>query len=396
MNRYYVRVVPLWICAVLLTFYALYFARTLIVPVVISGLVYLCLRPIVRRLKRYHVPDGVAAAGLMIGIVALVGAAFVAMAGPARKFSAQAPNHIDELSREVRGLQQRLQLIDEATEEIEEIAEENGSTEPAEEPIEVSVTQPSWASQWSLVNKTGNVVGLVVAVLVLTFFLLSAGDELINCTLHLLPTFSDRRNAFELLLRIQHAVGVYLGTVTLINTGLGIAIASAMWLCGMPSPLLWGVMATLLNFIPYAGALAGVAIVFLLGVVTFDSLSQAFLVAAVYLSLTSLEGQFITPSILGNRLKMNPVMVILSVAFWGWLWGIVGVFLAVPLLIVARLTLQHFEATQTLALMLAGSTEIDVDMERRKQREQTSVVEDPVLSVLQKKPTQSNNEIGAK
>src|SRR5690606_28930507 len=124
--------------------------------------------------------------------------------------------------------------------------------------------------------------------------------------------------------------------ISLINAGLGAVVAAVMWAIGMPNPLLWGVMAALLNYVPYVGALVGLAVVAVVALVSFDSAGTALLVPALYFACTTIEGQFVTPMLLGKRFEMNPVMVFLSIATWGWLWGVPGALMAVPLLVSLR------------------------------------------------------------
>lgn len=134
----------------------------------------------------------------------------------------------------------------------------------------------------------------------------------------------------------------------------------ATWLLGMPSPLVWGVMAMTLNFIPIVGACVGVLVIFFVTLVNFEAAYFAFVVAGVYAALTALEGQLITPSILGRSMEMSPILVFLSIAIWGWMWGLIGVFLSVPILIAARLASEQYESLATMATMatvLGGRSE---------------------------------------
>lgn len=342
--------VALWIIATLLTCYAIYFARTLIAPLVVAVLLYLTLRPVVCGLERLRVPPVASACLLLVLFLAIILASIFTVIDPARGWLASLPTHLETLGQKLDTVQSSFQAIDEASDEVESIAE----TSDSDDPVEVQVRQPQWVSQWYIVNGTSSVIGFLVLTLVSVFFLLATGDRLINSMLHVLPTFGDRRRAVELILDLQHGVSTYLGQVTLINVGLGVAVAIAMTVVGMPSPLLWGTMATLLNFIPFIGALVGASIIFLAAAITFEPVSAAFLTTGVYLTLTTLEGNFITPALLGKTLQLSPVMVLLSLAFWGWMWGIVGIFVAVPLLVVARLSFEHFERTRHLAILLGA------------------------------------------
>ena len=168
------------------------------------------------------------------------------------------------------------------------------------------------------------------------------------------PTFRDKRKVVEMVHEVERGVSSYLLTVTLINIALGVVIGLAMWLMEMPNPALWGAMATTLNFIPYLGAMAGTIVVFLVAVFSFDSLAYASLVPVVYFGCTALEGNFVTPSLLGRNMSMNPIVVFLSLVFWGWMWGVGGALIAVPTLAILKIGLDQFDRTRPIGTLLGG------------------------------------------
>jgi predicted PurR-regulated permease PerM len=133
----------------------------------------------------------------------------------------------------------------------------------------------------------------------------------------------------------------YLSVVTLINIAIGVCAGFAAWVTGLSDPIAWAVLGFILNFIPYIGALMMEVAMFMVGLVTFDTLAHALMAPLIFLVLATLEGHFITPSIMGRRLTLNPLTVFVSLVFWTWLWGPVGAFLAVPLLIVALVVVDH-------------------------------------------------------
>ena len=163
-----------------------------------------------------------------------------------------------------------------------------------------------------------------------------------------MPTFKDKRSAVEIIRGIEDHISYYLFTVTLINIGLGLSIALALYLLGMPNPLLWGTLATILNFIPYLGAITGGLLVLVVAAITFESLELVLLAPGIYLSLTSLEGSFITPLILGQRLTLNPIVIFVSLIFWGWLWGIAGALIAVPMLVCFKILCDRIEPLESI------------------------------------------------
>ena len=159
-----------------------------------------------------------------------------------------------------------------------------------------------------------------------SIFLLASGDFFLRKLIKVLPTLSDKKRALTITNTMQREISRYFLTVTLINAGLGLAVGTALYFIGMPTPYLWGAMAFALNFIPYLGALVGIVLTAAVALVSFDSIGQALLAPAAYLALATLEGNFITPTIMGKRFTLNPVVVFIWLIFWGWLWGVIGAF----------------------------------------------------------------------
>jgi predicted PurR-regulated permease PerM len=156
---------------------------------------------------------------------------------------------------------------------------------------------------------------------------------------------SARQRAKDILKDIQVNTSVYFGTLTVVNICLGIAATVLTWLVGLPHPFLWGMLAAVLNFIPYVGAAIVIATLFVVGLLVFSALSHAVIAPLAYLGITALEGQCITPTLLGHRLTINPFLVFLSIACWSWMWGPVGAFLGVPILLCAMVAVRRLSST---------------------------------------------------
>jgi predicted PurR-regulated permease PerM len=191
--------------------------------------------------------------------------------------------------------------------------------------------------------------------LILLFFLLASGDMFYEKIVHVMPTWSDKRLAMRIAHDIERKLSHYLSTITFINAGLGVAVGSAMWLLGMPNPILFGVLAFALNFIPYVGALAGVILALVVGIVSLPNVYDAVLVAAVYLLLTSLEGQIVTPHLVGRRLRLNTVVVFVSITLFAWLWSVVGMLVAMPLLLALRTFCEHIPSLNAARRLPVGA-----------------------------------------
>jgi predicted PurR-regulated permease PerM len=152
---------------------------------------------------------------------------------------------------------------------------------------------------------------------------------------------ATRLTVLRLLGDVEDNMTIYFGTFTIVNVCLGIATTFMTWACGLPNPLLWGVLAAVINYVPYVGPAITTATLFVAGLLTFPSLYSAALAPLIYIGMTTVEGQFITPTIIGHRLTLNPFLVFLSIAFWTWLWGPIGAFLAVPLVMTGKILIRH-------------------------------------------------------
>ncbi|PHQ31662.1 AI-2E family transporter [Rhodopirellula bahusiensis] len=347
-------VLSIRICAVMLVLYALYYARSLVIPVATAIVLYLTLRPIVRHAKRIGVPAPVGAIGIIAGILLTLGLGTYVVLEPAKETIAEAPKHLSVAKSKLAFITDRLKDVDEATEELAESEEVAAGEVASEKPVPVEIKQPTWTSGWSYLSGTGNIVSFLTICIALLYFLLATGDDLLRSVMRSLPDFSSRRKLVEVIENVQEGLGSYLAQVSAINAGLGVCVGIVMWILGMPSPIMWAVMAFAFNFIPIVGAIAGAIIIFFVALLNFEPTYYAFVVTLSFMTLTSLEGQFITPAILGRSMSMSPVLVFLSIVIWGWMWGIMGVFLSVPILIAARMACEGYDDLRPLAMILGA------------------------------------------
>jgi predicted PurR-regulated permease PerM len=330
---------------ILAWFYTLYFARELLMPVVLAILLDFLLKPLVRGLQRLHVPDALGAA-LVLG--ALLGAGYYglySLSVPAAAWISRAPQSLSLAERKLRELRRPMDKMGETAERLAQMA----AVDTATPNVEVRTTD----IRSRLLRGAGSFVFASVAVIVLLYFLLASGDLFLRKLVHALPTFTDKKHAVEIARATESHISTYLVTVTLINAGLGLAVGAAMGLAGVPNPILWGVMAGIINFVPYLGATVGIAVLSVVSLLTFASPWRALVPPALYLGLATIEGSFITPVLLGRRFLLNPVMVFLCLAFWGFLWGIPGMLVAVPLLAIFKIVCDHVEPLAPLGEFLA-------------------------------------------
>jgi predicted PurR-regulated permease PerM len=193
-----------------------------------------------------------------------------------------------------------------------------------------------------------------IETVVLLFFMLAAGDLFLHKLVKVMPTLHDKKKAVGIASEVQHSISTFLFTITAINAALGVVVGFAAFLVGMPNPVLWGVLAGVLNFIPYFGPITGVAVLLIAGFMTFDSALRAITPAVIYLGLHGVESNLVTPVILGRRLTLNPLVIFISLMFWTWLWGIPGALLSIPMLMMAKILCDHFKPLTPVGEFMSG------------------------------------------
>jgi len=330
---------------ILAVFYTIYFMRSILLPIVLALLLSYLLRPLLRGLGRLKIPLPMGAALLLIGFFGVVGYAISVLAAPTAGWLQKAPAGFTELQHKLLPVKKSVAQVAQATGEIEKLAATSAETKAVElkrHPIAEI-----------LFMRTPEFIASAVLSLILLYFLLVYDQAFIAKLVKLLPTLSDKKTAVGIAHDIEAQISRYLFTVTAINVCLGAAVGAAVGLLGLRNPVMWGVMVALLNFVPYLGALTGIICMTIGATLSFDSLGYAFIFPAVYLSFGVLEGSFITPWIMGRSLTLNPVIILLSLTFWGWMWGIVGIILAVPILAAFKIFCAHIKPMEPLAEFLS-------------------------------------------
>lgn len=326
----------------------LYFAQSLLLPVTLAFLFALVLSPVIRAFKRRGVPEGITAFLLVVMVATGVGFGTYSLSGPVTRWIEDAPQIGWELRRKLAVLSESAEKVQEAQKQIEEATEQD--TEPGVD--KVVVKEPGLLSRAA--QGAPEVAAGAALTFVLLLFLLASGDMFYEKLVRALPTLKNKKMGLRIARDIEREISRYLFTISVINFCLGVVIAGGLYAIGMPNPILWGVVATLLNFVPYVGALVGIATVGIVALVSLPTLGHAVLAPIFYLLCTTIEGQFVTPAMVGRRLQINAVAVFLAIAFWGWLWGFFGIFMAVPLLIVVKTFSRHVEGLGGLEEFLAA------------------------------------------
>jgi predicted PurR-regulated permease PerM len=324
---------------ILACFYTLYVARNFFLPVVLAIVFNFLLAPVVRSLKRFRVPEALSSAVVIVAVFAAFGVLAYELSGPLADWLEKAPELGSQLQAKMQPLRKPMEKLVNVGDQIEKLTNMNSST--AKTPQRVELKQGSILD--ALFRGTSKFVFSLVVVIVLLYFLLASGDLFLSKLIHVLPTLSDKKKAVQIAREIEKNISRYLLTITVINAAIGIGSGFLFWALGMPNPALWGAVAGLLNFIPTVGALTSATLVTLVAVMSFPSFGHALLVPAAFLSFTMTIGTLVSPLVMGRRLTLNPVVIFLGLSFWGWLWGIPGALLAVPMLAMFKIFCDHIE-----------------------------------------------------
>jgi predicted PurR-regulated permease PerM len=331
---------------IIAVFAALYAASAIILPVILAFILKLLLQPAVSLLERARVPRAVGALLTILLVVGGLAGLGAALSGPAGTWAAKLPEGVPRLIEHLKFLRAPFDTLQRVLHQAEQVAAgpaAGGAT----------VAMPGGLADTFFHGMRALMDGLFTTVVVV-FFLLVSGDTFLRRFVEILPRFQNKRQAVEISQHIEHDISGYLLTITAMNAVVGVGTATAMYLCGLGDPVLWGAVAFLLNYVPILGPITGMGIFFLAGLLSFDSLSSALLPVVLYISIHLTEGQIVTPMLLARRFTLNPVMVILSLIFWFWMWGVPGAILSMPMLAIAKIVCDRIRPLAALGHFLEG------------------------------------------
>ncbi|OHE87562.1 MAG: AI-2E family transporter [Lysobacterales bacterium RIFOXYD1_FULL_69_11] len=336
------------VLAVLAVGYTLWAAQEVLLPILLAMFFALVGNPIIRTLRRAYIPTVLAALLLVVGGIAATGALAYQLIEPAAEWVRQAPRAMGEILPKLRELTKPVDDASDAAENIARVA----SGEDKGRPVQIVRTQVD--DPYAALTATPKMIASVLAVVLLTLFFMVFGEQLQKKAIALLPNRQQKRVTVEIMHSIEVEVSRYVLTITVINVAVGMVFAGILFLLKVPlqEALLWGTMAALLNFAPYVGPLIGILMMLVMGFVAFDELWMSLLPAGIYLVLHTLEGQILTPVILGRRMRISPLILILALMLFGWMWGIVGLLLAVPLLVCMKIVLSRIEGLEGWATLM--------------------------------------------
>jgi len=327
---------------------AAYFASEIVLPMVFAFTLKLLLQPIFRLLERLRIPRALAALLLILALFGMIVSLGAAISGPAANWASKLPDGVPRLEERMSFLRAPIHTSQEFLQQIGNLGATGARTDVASPGGGgAAILATVFAGTRSFAS------GLLTTVLFL-YFLLVSGDTFLRRLVEILPHFSSKRQAVDISQQIESDISAYLLTISIMNAAVGIATGLVMWLTGVGDPILWGTLAFFLNYAPILGPAVAVVVFLFAGLLSIDTLWLALLPAALYLAIHIAEGETITPLLLARRFTLNPVLVIVSLVFWFWMWGIAGAILSVPMLAIAKIVCDRIRPLVALGHFLEG------------------------------------------
>ena len=325
--------------------FAIYVASSVLIPITLAVLLSTLLAPAAFALERLHLPRPLAAGLVVLAVFLALSGTLYALAEPAQTWLEKLPESRSKFERHFRTIMGPLSNIKKAADELERATETTGPAAPQR----VQIQRPGLIEL--LLGGTTRAIASIAMVVILAYLLVASGDSFLRKLVSTIPTLKDKKRAVDIVRSIEADISSYLALITFVNVSLGIAVAITTAAVGLPNPLLWGVLTLVLSFAPYIGEAIIAAILAAVGMLTFDRLGDALVAPTVYLVvMTAMHA--IVPIVLSRRLALNPVAIFVAIILWGWMWGIVGALLAVPLLASFKIVCERFEPLQPIAEFL--------------------------------------------
>jgi predicted PurR-regulated permease PerM len=333
----------------LLVFYTLYFAAPVLIPIAAAILLALLLYPLVEYLQRLYIPRGAGAAIVVMATFGLILTGLYQLAGPAQEWAARLPASFAKIEQKLKIVKKPIQDLQKATEQLESATDLSGAGKQRRQRVEIA--RPGIIED--IFAGTQRVVASIGVMLILLFFLLSTGELFMKKLVAVFPALAEDGENGNMVSVIRKDISFYLTAATCINAGLGLVVAGLAYYLGVENALLWGAIVAVLAFVPYIGSVTSILILTLVGLVEFDTLPQAFLLPGVFLAASVFVQSVVVPQVMGRRLVLNPVAIFLAITLWGWMWGIIGALMAVPMLASLKIFCERVRSLRPVAEFLA-------------------------------------------
>ncbi len=354
------------VCLLILTtlavMYTLYLSAEIVIPLLLAAMLKLLLQPAMRFLcDTLRLPLPLAALVVILALMALLTALGFAIAVPAAGWAARAPQGLATLEDRLSMLRGPISAVQFMVRQAEHLAgfqppAAGAAPAAATDIAGVGLSVPDIAGVGlSVLLGTQHFFGRLLVMVVTLYFMLAAGDSMLRALVEVIPNFGAKRHAVHIVNEVERNVSGYLATITITNAGLGVVTGLSLWACGMSDPLLWGTVVFALNYVPIIGPLTGVIVILAVALISFDDPWRALLPPAAYLVLHMAESQAVTPHLLARRFTLSPLLVIVSLFFWNWLWGVPGALLSVPLLATMKIVCDRIPRLAPLGHLLGAT-----------------------------------------
>jgi predicted PurR-regulated permease PerM len=338
--------VPLKGVFTLLVFYTIYFAAPVLIPITVALLLSVLLSPFVDRLKRLGIPRVAGAAVVIVIVFGTISTGLITVAAPAQEWLTKLPESFKKVEAKLRSLKKPLQDFQKATEQIENVTELSDSRRRQK----VEIQRPGILED--IFSGTQRAIASIGVTLILTVSLLVSGERFLGKIVGAVSPAEDRQYAVTIIHGIRRDLSYYLAGITLINLSLGVSVGILAYVLGLPNALLWGSIVALLSFAPYIGSLTNMMLLALVGLIQYDTIAQALVLPFIFLALSTFVQSVVVPYVLGARLLLSPIAIFLAILLWGWMWGVIGALLAVPLLVSFKIICGRFQSLKPVAEFL--------------------------------------------
>jgi len=330
----------------IMLFAAMRASASLLLPIVLAFVLKMVLEPFVRALGRARIPRVMAAILIMVVLFGGLLELGSRVSAPAVHQVENVPNILPELQQKLSVLQKPLHGISQVLERVQTLT--------GQKPVQVTMQGEGFSDH--LLMNTRTFVTEFFQTIVVLFFLLIAGDTFLRRVVEILPRFKDKRQAVDISQQVERDISAYLATITAMNIAVGVATWLAMRLCHVEDASLWGIVAFLLNYIPIVGPTVCIAVFVMVGLLSTTLTGNALLPAELYVVITLIEGINITPMLLAKRFTLNPVMVLVSLMFWYWMWGVPGAILSTPMLAIFKIICDRITSLKAFGHFLEGES----------------------------------------
>ena len=314
--------------------FALQFGATFFLPVTAALVIAIALVPVLEWQERHRIPSPLAALVCVVLFLVAANVALAAIVVPAAQFFRQLPERIDRIQANIAPL---VDLYSSLQRYVNRTLEHlvSGSQHPART---IAAAPPNSLLELTATSAPVVIIQVFFGILVV-FFFLSGWTRLRRRTITSRASFGGAMATARVIQAVVDDTSAYLGTITIINLMLGLIVGLGLWMIGMPYPAMWGGIVALLNYIPYLGPIVAALLMALGGLMVFSDFWTAMIPPAIMIGCHLIEANAVTPLIVGHRLTINPLLILISLSFWGWVWGTPGALLAVPLLIIIQTVL---------------------------------------------------------